>query len=169
MKKVLLVLLVLFGLQTQAQTQQPYFCCDSITYSIDPSQGFNIFLDTTNIVHNPDSIEVLWSICNSDQCYTAEGMFAYFGQIMQTDTIKACYDAYLYEANNIEVCSRCDSLVFDQNIYSWVLLNNVNLTYIQEMFFEMYNKKTYDLHGRELFVLPEGVIYVRNRKLYIKQ
>ena len=61
MKKIILILLVLLGLnQTQAQTENlvPYFCCDSITYWIDQSQGFNIGLDTTNIVHNPDSMTV---------------------------------------------------------------------------------------------------------------
>ena len=64
MKKLLLVLLVLFGLQTQAQQSvTPYFCCDSITYWIDQSQGFNIGLDTSNIVHNPDSITIYWGIC----------------------------------------------------------------------------------------------------------
>ena len=61
MKKLLLAVLVLFGLQTQAQQSAPYFCCDSITYWTDQSQGFNIGLDTSNIIHNPDSIEVWWA------------------------------------------------------------------------------------------------------------
>ena len=56
MKRILLAVLVLIGLQTQAQQATPYFCCDSITYWTDQSQGFNIGLDTTNIIHNPDSI-----------------------------------------------------------------------------------------------------------------
>ncbi len=59
MKKVLLALLVSLGLQTQAQQSQPaYFCCDSINYWTDQGQAFYIGLDTSNIVHNPDSIEV---------------------------------------------------------------------------------------------------------------
>ena len=106
MKKILIVLLVTLGLnQTQAQTGSgtAYFCCDSITYWIDHSQGFNIGLDTTGIIHNPDSIDVLWSICNSSQCYSGTGMYDYFPQIMITDTIKVCYDVYLYETNMVEV------------------------------------------------------------------
>ena len=121
MKKLLLAVLVLFGLQTQAQHLdgvQPvasYFCCDSITYWTDQSQGFNIGLDTTNIIHNPDSIDVLWQVCNSSQCYTGTGMYAYFGQVMTSDTLKVCYDAYVYEINSVEVCTRCDSLTFDHS------------------------------------------------------
>ena len=33
------------------------------------------------------------------------GMYAYFGQIMSTDTLKVCYDVWLYENNTMEVCS----------------------------------------------------------------
>ena len=64
MKRFLVALLVSLGLQTQAQQAVPYFCCDSITYWTDQSQGFNIGLDTSNMIHNPDSMQVLWSICN---------------------------------------------------------------------------------------------------------
>ena len=39
MKKLLLVVLVSLGLQTQAQQSTPYFCCDSISYWTDQSQG----------------------------------------------------------------------------------------------------------------------------------
>ena len=146
--------------------QQPYFCCDSVTYWTDQSQGFNIGLDTTGMFHNPDSIEVLWSICNSSQCYTGTGMYAYFGQIMTTDTIKACYDAYLYTANTIEVCTHCDSLIFDGN--NWVLFSMGNTTSINELTFNRVNDgKIYDMLGRELTEIPVGKLYIRNQKLYI--
>ena len=146
--------------------QQPYFCCDSVTYWTDQSQGFNIGLDTTGMFHNPDSIEVLWSICNSSQCYTGTGMYAYFGQIMTTDTIKACYDAYLYTANTIEVCTHCDSLIFDGN--NWILFSMGNTTSINELTFNRVNDgKIYDMLGRELTEIPVGKLYIRNQKLYI--
>jgi hypothetical protein len=59
MKKLLLAVLILIGLQTQAQQSAvPYFCCDSITYWTDHSQGFNIGLDTSEIIHNPDYSEI---------------------------------------------------------------------------------------------------------------
>jgi hypothetical protein len=168
MKKLLLVVLVLIGLQTQAQQATPYFCCDSITYWTDQSQGFNIGLDTTNIIHNPDSIEVYWTICNSSTCYSGDGMYAYFGQIMTTDTIKACYDVYLYESNMVEVCTRCDSLIFNQSSFSWVLFSMSNPTSINEITLnKINNNKMYDLLGRELKEIPVGTMYIRNRKLHI--
>lgn len=150
--------------------QQPYFCCDSVSYWTDQGQGLFIGLDTTGIslTHNLDSIEVLWSICNSSQCYTGDGMSDYFPQITTTDTIKACYDAYLYTANVIEVCTHCDSLIYDQAAYNWVLLNTLP-TNIEELVIEKFNdNKIYDLTGKELKEVPVGVIYIRNNKLYIK-
>ena len=171
MKKILLVILVLFGLQTQAQQAAPYFCCDSITYWTDHSQGFNIGLDTSNIVHNPDSITVYWGVCTNGMCYAGNGMFAYFGQVMTTDTLKVCYDVYLYESNMVEVCTRCDSLVFDQNTYSWILFSMGSpITSVNEITFgsKINNRKIYDLIGRELKEIPFGTIYFKNNKKYIK-
>ena len=95
MKKLLLAVLVLFGLQTQAQqSAAPYFCCDSITYWTDQSQGFNIGLDTSNIVHNPDSMEVWWGVCTHPNgvCYAGQGMYYYFPQVTVYDTIKVTYE-----------------------------------------------------------------------------
>jgi len=166
MKKLLLTVLVLIGLQTQAQQASPYFCCDSITYNIDPSQGFNISLDTTGIVHNPDSIDVWWAVCTNGLCYSGQGMFAYFGQVMTTDTVKVCYDVMLYESNTMEVCTRCDTVIF--NGTSWVLFSMGNTTSINELTFNRVNdNKIYDLLGKELTKIPVGTIYIRNNKLYI--
>ena len=170
MKRILLVLLVSLGLQTQAQQLNPaYFCCDSITYWTDQSQGFNIGLDTTSMIHNPDSIEVLWSICNSTACYPGSGMYAYFGQIMPTDTLKVCYDVWLYEANTMEVCTQCDSLIFDQNLYSWVMFSmQGNPVSINELTFNRVNdNKIYDMLGREVITPIKGVMYIRDNQKFI--
>ena len=173
MRTLLLVVLVALGLNTtQAQTSNSslYFCCDSITYNIDPSQGFNISLDTTHLVHDADSIEVYWGICNSDMCYSGTGMFAYFGQVMTTDTLKVCYDAYIYEANSMEVCTRCDSVIFDQNTNTWILFSMGNTTNIEELVIDRFeiDANIYDLSGRQLKQIPLGVMYIKNNKLYIK-
>ena len=150
------------------QQANPYFCCDSITYWTDQSQGLTVGLDTTNMIHNPDSMEVLWSVCNTSICYSGSGMYAFFGQIMTTDTIKVCYDAFIYESNLVETCSRCDSLVFDQNTYSWILFNMGNPVGIEELMKnEGINNKIYDMLGRELTEIPLGEMYIRNRKLII--
>jgi hypothetical protein len=171
MKKLLLVILVLLGLQTQAQQAAPYFCCDSITYWTDQSQGFNIGLDTSNIVHNPDSMTIYWGVCTGFSgggiCYTGSGMYDYFPQITTSDTIKVAYDVYIYENGSVEVCSIEDWLIFDQNSFSWVLLNMLP-TSINELTFNKVNdNKIYDLLGKELNEIPVGKLYIRNQKLYI--
>ena len=125
MKKLLLAVLVLFGLQTQAQQAAPYFCCDSITYWTDQSQGFNIGLDTSNMIHNPDSMTVYWGVCTgfatAGMCYSGDGMYDYFPQITVYDTIKVAYDVYIYENGSVEVCSIEEWLVFDQNSFSMIV------------------------------------------------
>ena len=171
MKKIILILLVLLGLQTQAQTSSaPYFCCDSITYWTDQSQGFNVGLDTSGIIHNPDSMSILWQVCNSSMCYAGDGMYAYFGQILTTDTVKVCYDVMIYESGVLEVCTSCDWLTFDQNSYTWILYNIGNPTAVKQVEFNIVNNgKIYDLLGRELVKIPVGEMYIRNRMLYISK
>ena len=172
MKKLLLALLVLIGLQTQAQ-----FTCDSITYWTDQGQGLFIGLDTTNIAQfNLDSIEVWWGVCTypNGTCYTGQGITDYFPQITTTDTIKVTYDVYLYDGTVINgvpvlmMCSIEDWLVFNQNSFSWVLLNTLP-TSINELTFNRVNdNKIYDMLGKELSEIPTGQMYIQNGKLYIR-
>ena len=170
MKKLLLVVLVLIGLQTQAQQLTPaYFCCDSITYWTDQSQGFNIGLDTTSMIHNPDSIEVWWAVCTNGLCYSGNGMYDYFPQVTTSDTLKVGYDVYLYENGVVEVCSMEEWLVFDQNSFSWVLLNMIPTSINELTFNKINNNKIYDLMGRELSYIPRGTMYIQNRKLKINK
>jgi len=149
--------------------QQPYFCCDSITYWTDAgSQGFIIGLDTTNMIHNPDSITVYWGICTNGQCYAGQGMFSYFGQIMLTDTIKVCYDAYIYENGVAEVCQRCDSLFYNPMTGTWMTLVTNIQTSINEITLNKINdNKIYDMLGREVTDIKIGTIYIRNGKKFI--
>jgi hypothetical protein len=163
-----LAICLLWSTKTQAQIKStPYFCCDSISYWTDQGQGLFIGLDTTNIIHDADTIEVLWSVCNTSTCYPGQGMNAYFPQIVTTDTIKVCYDASITELNTTEVCTRCDSLVFDQNTYTWVLFN-MNTVGVNELTLSKINdNKIYDMLGRELTEIPLGKMYIRNQKLYI--
>jgi len=174
MKKFLLVVLVSLGLQTQAQQSTPYFCCDSISYWTDQGQGLSVGLDTSGIVHDADTIEVLWTVCNSTMCYAGQGMYAFFGQIMTSDTIKVCYDALITEANSMETCSRCDSLVFDQNTYTWVLFNMGNPVglpgfVIEEDGVRWWNDVIYDMQGRELKEIPVGVMYIKGGKINLRR
>jgi len=171
MKKLLLAVLVLIGLQTQAQQATPYFCCDSITYWTDQGQGLFVGLDTSGIIHNPDSMTVSWQVCNSDMCYVGDGISAYFGQIVTTDTIKVGYDIYIYENGVLEICSIEEWLIFDQNSYTWVLLNMIPTSLpgfvIEEDGVRWWNDKMYDLQGRELKEIPVGKMYIKEGKLHI--
>ena len=175
MKRILMVVLVLLGLNTiQAQqSQQPYFCCDSITYWTDQGQGLFIGLDTTNMIHNPDSMTVYWGVCTGFSgggiCYTGDGISDYFPQVTTSDTIKVGYDIYIYENGSVEVCSIEEWLIYDQGVYNWVLLNMLP-TSINELTFNKVNDgKIYDLMGRELKETPIGVPYIKNRKIYIRK
>ena len=168
MKRILLALLVVVGLQTQAQQSTPYFCCDSISYWTDQGQGLFVGLDTSGIIHNPDSMTVSWQVCNANMCYAGDGISAYFGQIVTTDTIKVGYDIYIYENGVLEICSMEEWLIFDQNTYTWILYN-MNTVGIEELMKnEGANHKMYDLLGRELTEVPVGVMYIINNKKYIR-
>ena len=112
-------------------------------------------------------MEISWQVCNANMCYAGDGMYAYFGQILTTDTIKVCYDVYIYESGVLEVCSRCDWLTFDQNTYTWILYNMGNPTGITELKVNNVNDgRIYDLLGRELTEVPVGQMYIRNNRLY---
>ena len=170
MKKILLlVLLAVLGLQTHAQNP----LCDSLGYTLGQGQTFNVSFDTSAMWNSMpvDSIEVLWSVCNSSTCYNEEGMTAYFQLIQQTDTIKVCYDFYVYAGGQYEFCTDCDSLIYDQNTFSWVMFSTQgNPTGITEL--APYNKadnKIYDVLGREWTCsfanLPKGLYIINNRKV----
>ena len=110
-----------------------------------------------------DEYDVAWLVCNSDVCYTETGINAFFGQIVTTDTIKVCYDAYLYTANTSDTCYHCDSLVFDQG--AWVLFSTSQSVGIKEFTISKINdNKMYDLNGRHI-LKPKG-LYIKNNKLY---
>ena len=160
--------------------QQPYFCCDSITYWTDQGQGLTVGLDTSNMIHNPDSMTVYWGVCTGfatvGMCYTGNGITDYFPQVTTSDTIKVNYDVYIYENGVAEVCSMEEYLIFDQNTYSWVLLNMGNPTSIKEYECLMgcsccmgvNDGKIYDIMGRKLTEIPLGKMYIRNNKKYIR-
>tara|TARA_R100001463_G_C3514538_1_gene220274 strand:- start:471 stop:944 length:474 start_codon:yes stop_codon:yes gene_type:complete len=155
MKKIILFLFVVYGLKTSAQL------CDSLTYWVDQSQGFDVGLDTSNITNSPDSMEVWWGACTNGVCYAGQGMNYYFSQITPTDTVKLNYDVYIYINGLVEVCSIEDWLIFDGN--NWVIYN-MNTVGIKEHKDKIGINKMYDLYGREI-LRPNG-FYIRNNKLF---
>ena len=167
MKKILLIIIVLFGLnQTQAQVSW----CDSLSYTTVP--GTQLLTLVGNSPLSPNMVDSLiwsWSVCDTSTCYSSDGDTAYFQMIQTTDTVKVCYDAYIYFDSSIYVCTQCDSMVYDGFSYSWVLLNMGNPTSIKELQFTWEDDgKIYDLLGRELKEVPVGEMYIRNNKKYIR-
>ena len=87
MKKLLLALLVLFGLQTKAQINY----CDSISYTTSSTLNYPLVV-SGSIPNIPGTVTWNWTVCNSSLCYSSSGVNASFGQVSLTDTLKVCYD-----------------------------------------------------------------------------
>ena len=89
MKKLLLALLVLFGLQTKAQINY----CDSISYTTTSTINYPFIV--TGVANIPGIVSWNWTVCNSTLCYSSSGANASFGQVSLTDTLKVCYDVII--------------------------------------------------------------------------
>ena len=153
MKKTILILLVSLGLQTQAQVSW----CDSISYTTLPQQTLTTVGDASLLANLADSV-----------CYTGSGATAVFQNILSSDTVKLCYDAFIHFDTMSYICMYCDSLIYDGN--SWVLFSMGNTVGINEFTLKTINdNKIYDLLGRELEFIPVGKMYIRNNKLYIQK
>jgi hypothetical protein len=98
-------------------------------------------------------------------------MYDYFPQVTTSDTLKVGYDVYLYENNVAEVCSMEEWLIFDQNSFSWVLLNMIPTGLpgfvIEEDGVRWWNNIVYDMLGREVTEVETGIMYIRGGKKYI--
>ena len=162
MKKLLLALLLLFGLQTKAQIN----FCDSISYTT--SSTINYPLTITGIANIPGVVIWSWQVCNANMCYSGSGVNASFGQVSLTDTLKVCYDVTIDINGMTYACSGCDSLVYNQNSYQWEAISSQPLGITELELSSMSDGKMYDLLGREILEVPKGTPYIKNRKKYIR-
>jgi len=162
MKKIILSLLVLLGLQTQAQIMP----CDSISYTT--SSTLNYPLGVTGVANIPGTVSWSWTVCNANTCYSSTGVNAYFGQVSLTDTLKVCYDVIIDINGVTYVCTGCDSLVYNPNSYQWEV-SAVQPTAVTEVKISTSPDKMYDILGRELTSTPIGKMYIRNNRLYISK
>ena len=162
MKKLLLALLVLLGLQTKAQIT----FCDSISYTT--SSTINYPLIVSGVANIPGTVSWNWTVCNSTLCYSSSGANASFGQVSLTDTLKVCYDVTIDINGMTYACSGCDSLVYNPNSYQWEPMSAQPVGIAELELNTIDDGKMYDLLGRELFEVPIGTIYIKNRKKFIR-
>ena len=162
MKKLLLALLVLLGLQTKAQVNY----CDSISYTT--SSTLNYPLVVSGIANIPGTVTWNWTVCNSSLCYSSSGVNASFGQVSLTYTLKVCYDVTMNINGITRVCTHCDTLVYNPNSYQWEKMSAQPLGFAELESNTINDGKTYDLLGREIFEIPKGTVYIKNRKKFIK-
>ena len=160
MKKLLLALLVLFGLQTKAQINY----CDSISYTISTGNGADLILTGNVNIPGASNIIYSWQACDANLCYSGSGQTSLFNQFLITDTIKVCLIASYCDTNGCYNCYLpCDTVVWGNEWGQYQPLGIYELQYI-----ELNNNKMYDLLGREIFEIPIGTMYIKNRKKYIK-
>jgi len=163
MKKLLLLLLVLLGLQTQAQINY----CDSISYTT--SSTINSPLVVSGSIPNvPGVVAWSWQVCNATLCYSGSGPNASFGQVYLTDTLKVCYYVTISINGFTYVCENCDTLVYNPNSYQWEATSAQPVGIAELKLNTIDDGKMYDLLGREMFEVPKGTIYIKNRKKFIR-
>ena len=162
MKKILLALLVLLGLQIKAQVNW----CDSISYTTSTTINYAITV-SGNSANVPGTVSWTWQVCNATLCYSGSGPIANFNQVSLTDTLKVCYLATIDINGVVYTCNHCDTIVYNPNTYQWesVIAQPVG---IKELIGGQMDGQMYDLLGREIFEVPKGTIYIKNRKKFIK-
>jgi|TARA_Y100000296_G_scaffold41967_1_gene48374 hypothetical protein len=166
MKKLLLILLIAFGLQTQAQISY----CDSISYSLQTFSGSTslTLITTANV---PGTVIWDWQVCDVNLCYADSGPLVTFNQFGALDTLKVCYIAIIDVNGSTWTCMGCDSVVYN-GFGVWTFLKTTNPLAINEIkYTNLFNNRTYDLLGREINnynLIPKGTIYIKNREKFIK-
>ena len=162
-----LVLLTLWSTKTQAQISP----CDSVSYTILSGSGGNTTLQLNGTIPPGFQGVILmweWQVCDDALCYADTNQIAVFNQFTTTDTLKACLTTMIMVNNMIYTCLQCDSLIYGPA--GWMMMNMGNPLAITELEFNPLNSgKIYDLLGRELTDVPIGVMYIQNRKIYIRK
>ena len=83
MKRILFILLIALGLQTQAQV----IYCDSISYATSSTINYPFGVTGLGTANVPGTVTWTWTVCDANLCYTGSGQNASFGQISLTDTL----------------------------------------------------------------------------------
>ena len=69
MKKIIIILSILLGLQTQAQIVP----CDSLSYATSSTINYPFGVTGLGTANIPGTVTWTWTVCNSNLCYSATG------------------------------------------------------------------------------------------------
>ena len=171
MKKILLAVLVSLGLQTQAQILSP---CDSTMSYTTGSQyqleiAFGVGGNTPStwsaplyaVTYDPNG-----NMLAEDSCFANACTHTIFNSVPY-DTLTTCVSYITSDSIGVIDTLMC---CLDQYWNGQYWARMMNITSIQEIETNyILDDKIYDLMGRELKTTPKGVMYIRNRKLFINQ
>ena len=172
MKKIIIILLVSLGLQTQAQSSY----CDSIKIWFTHNTNADyIELETNFKPTNFPNISYVQQY--NWECISA--LSAPGWCLISTDTFADLYaDTNLIYGFILEIiwcdtnlCYSCtveDTLIWDDSMWNFSsqMITIPVVVSVEEIKHRAINGKMYDLVGRELKYAPTGTIYIRNGRLY---
>ena len=179
MKKVLLALLVLFGLQTQAQIT---LCDSNMTYTIGSQYQLEIAIPVTG--NSLPMMAPIYAVTYGDQdmlgedsCFNNACTHIVYNYNMSTgmpyDTITTCISYTVTDSMGyVDTMSCCFNQVWDGQ--AWLRMANMGTpTAILEYECQLgcsccRSNIAYDMLGRELTEIPVGTMYIRNQKLYMQ-
>ena len=167
MKNLLLAVLVLFGLQTQAQTS----LCDSIEISITTNTNYYVELETNLTVTNfPQILYVDNYFWGKNGCLMGTDSSVSINFNTDTSILYAISLVTVFcDTNLCYTCTTNDTLVWNNGSWNWMSMMNILPTSIEEFQTSIFNdNKIYDLMGREVNDVPIGTIYIKNNKKFIR-
>jgi len=170
MKKIILILVViLMGCATPKNCCAQLTVCDSLSYYIYPNTILTVTPSSGGLSGQVGAIDWNFTACNDVTCYIAQGNNPFtFPLINMSDTVKLCYDAYIYLLDSTLVyCTYCDSLVYNFNLFTWVVLSS-NVVSINEVPLRITNNNIYDINGKVVTDLKNNTIYIRKNKKFIR-
>jgi len=175
MKKILMLLMVLLGLQTQAQIT---LCDSNMTYTTGSQYQFEIGIPVTgnSLPFMAPIYAVTYggqTMLGEDSCFSNACSHIAFNYNpltgMPYDTITTCISYTLTDTlGYVDTMTCCFNQVWDGQ--AWMRMSNIGPpTSISELEITKLNdNKMYDVFGRELLTAPIGQMYIQNKKKYIK-
>ena len=173
MKRILLAVLVLIGLQTQAQIT---LCDSNMTYTIGSQYQLEIAIPQTG--NSLPTMAPLYAVTyggqtmlGQDSCFAGPCTHTVFNYNPTTgmpyDTITTCISYTLTDSlGYVDTLNCCFNQVWDGQAWMRMTMGTVGIEELNPTM--IGDNKIYDVYGRELLTAPIGQMYIQNRKKYIK-